>query len=154
MKKFTFLHFLILFICCFFYNPTTFAQEQTSYLNSKPNGVPTKVTNLIFSVDPKNNGINGVFLKGPDKEAQIYLLKGKCYRCEFYGGTIEGSFKVYDSNITPGKKAILTINTMENLMEAKKFDPGNFPPGSRFNLARIKTTVIANQPGSFKVRIN
>lgn len=112
------------------------------------------MTDLIFSVDPKYNGVNEVFLKGPDVEAQLYILKGDCYRCEFYEGTIEGAFTVHNFRLTPGRKATLTINTLENLMDDKIFDPGKYPPGSRFYLGRTKTTVIENLEGSFKVRRN
>lgn len=154
MKKITSLQFLMLILCCFFYNPITFAQENTSFLNHNTNRVANKVTDLIFSVDPKNNGVNEIFLKEPDLEAQLYLLKGECYRCEFYEGTIEGPFTVKDSRIKPGKKATLTINTMDNLMADKIFDPGQFLPGSEFNLARTNSTVIVNKKGSFKVRTN
>ncbi len=152
MKKIILILFLFLPVCCFFQNSASFAQEVTSLTDTSTNS--ETVTDLIFSVDPKNNGINEVFLKEPDVEAQLYKLKGECYRCEFYKGNITGKFAVKNSRIRPGKKTVLTIHTMENLMPGKIFDPGQFPPGSRFNLARTKTTVIDNQKGSFKVRVN
>ncbi len=152
MKKITFLLFLLLPVYCFFQNSVSFAQQNSSL--NKPDPSAQTVTNIIFSVDPKNNGINDVFLKDPDIEAQLYILKGECYRCEFYLGTIEGTFSSQGSRLRPGKNATLTINTLENLMPGKVFDPGPFPPGSRFILARTKTTVIENQHGSFRLKTN
>lgn len=153
MKKIILLLFLILPASCFFQNSATFAQQVTSALID-PESEPAKVTELIFSVDPKNNKINEVFLKEPDMEAQLYLLKGECYRCEFYEGTIAGNFRLNKSRIRPGKKATLTIFTMDNLIPGKTFNPGQFPEGSRFDLGRTRTTVISNQKGSFIVRTN
>ena len=145
--------FLFFPVGCFIHPSDIYAQQETSSLNEY-NPSSDLLTGLIFSVDPKNNGVNGVFLKEQDTEAQLYKLKGDCYRCEFYEGNIEGPFIVTSSGIKPGKKAVLTIHTTHNLMQEKVFDPGAFPPGSRFNLVRFRATVINNQNGSFKLRIN
>ncbi len=153
MRKITLLLLLLLSVAGFFKNPAAYAQQESSGFQEPKPDIPL-VTGVIFSVDPKNNGVNGVFIKEPDQEAQLYKLKGDCYRCEFYEGNIEGPFTVTDSRIKPGKKAVLTIYTVNNLMPGKVFEPGPFPPGSRFSLARTKTTVIANQKGSFKLRTN
>ena len=146
MKKITFLFLLMLPAAGFFQNSAAYAQHF-----QEPNP-EASVTNLIFSVDPRDNSVNGVFLKEPNEEAQLYKLKGECYRCDFYEGSIEGPFTVTDSRIKPGRKAVLTIYTVHNLMPGKEFEPGPYPPGSRFNLVRTKATVIANQKGSFKLR--
>lgn len=151
MRKITFLLFLFLLTGCLIQISEVYAQEDPSSLK-EGNEVTPDSASLIFSVDPKNNEVNGIFLKEQDTEAQLYKLKGECYRCEFYQGNIEGPFLVTNSRIKPGKKAVLTIYTLHNLMPGKEFDPGPFPPGSRFNVARIKTTVIENQKGSFKLR--
>ncbi|QED38621.1 hypothetical protein FK178_13255 [Antarcticibacterium arcticum] len=151
MRKITLLLFLLLPACCLFQNSPIFAQQYAD-LNHQNPAVPAS-TNIIFSVDPKNNGVNEVFIREPDIEAQLYKLKGECYRCEFYSGSIEGPFTTKDSRIRPGKKATLTIHTMQNLMPGKVFDPGPYPPGSRFGLGRTKATVIENQKGTFKLRI-
>ena len=151
MRKITLLLLLLLPVAGFFQNSAAYAQNESSgYPESKPDAV--LVTGVIFSVDPKDNGVNGVFLKEPNEEAQLYKLKGECYRCDFYEGSIEGPFTVTESRIKPGKKAILTIYTVHNLMPGKEFEPGPYPPGSRFSLARTKATVIANQKGSFKLK--
>lgn len=153
MRKITLLLLISLSVAGFFQKSAVYAQhEPSAFTDPKPE--TSGVTNLIFSVDPKTNGVNGVFLKEPNEEAQLYKLKGDCYRCDFYEGSIEGPFTVTDSRIKPGKEAVLTIYTVHNLMPGKEFDPGPFPPGSRFSLARTKATVIANQKGSFKLRTN
>lgn len=150
MRKITLLLFLLLPACCLFQNSVIFAQQHATINNQ--NQDETTLTNIIFSVDPKNNGVTEVFLREPDIEAQLYKLKGECYRCEFYSGSIEGPFSTKDSRIRPGKKATLTIHTMQNLMPGKVFDPGPYPPGSRFSLGRTKATVIENQKGTLRLR--
>jgi len=153
MRKITLLILISLSVAGFFQKSAVYAQHDPSGLpDPKPD--PALVTNLIFSVDPRNNGVNGVFLKEPNEEAQLYKLKGDCYRCDFYQGSIEGPFTVTGSRIKPGKKAVLTIYTVHNLMPGKAFEPGPFPPGSRFSVERTKATVIANQKGNFKLRTN
>lgn len=150
MRKITLLLFLLLPACCLFQNSAIFAQENSAINTQKP-AVHT-ITKIIFSVDPKNNGVNEVFLREPDIEAQLYKLKGECYRCEFYSGSIDGPFSSKNSRLRPGKKAILTIHTMENLIPGKVFDPGPYPPGSRFSLGRTKATVIENQKGTLRLK--
>ena len=153
MRKITLLLFILFAAGCFIQTSGIYAQPETSSLKEH-NPKSESGTGVIFSVDPKHNGVNGVFLKESNTEAQLYKLKGDCYRCEFYEGNIEGPYSILSSGIKPGKKAVLTIFTVHNLMQGKEFDPGPFPPGSRFNLVRIKATVIDNQKGSFKLRIN
>ncbi|QCY69421.1 hypothetical protein FHG64_08460 [Antarcticibacterium flavum] len=114
-----------------------------------------KNTALVYSVDPKTNGINEVFLKEPNVEHQLYKLKEDCYRCEYYLGSVEGTLKIKDSKIVNSRSSVFTINTMENLMPGTDFLPGpEYAPGSRFSLAGIKTTVLANQKGSFVLKAN
>lgn len=143
--------FCIIISCLWFEKESLVAQTIAFSQKNNTENSEEKIE-VIFSVDPKNNGINDVFLKEQDMEAQLYKLKATCYRCEFYEGTVEGSFTEKDSRIRPGKQATLTIHTMQNLMPGKVFVPGKFPPGSRFTMARTKTKVIENQKGSFRVK--
>ncbi len=153
MKKNTILLFIFFTVGCIMPAANIYAQSGTDSFkeNAPDSGL---VTDVIFSVDPKNNGVNGVFIKELDTEAQLYKLKGECYRCEFYLGSIEGAFNIVNSKVKPVKNAIITIYTSQNLMRGKVYEPGPFPPGSRFNLARTKTTVIEKQNGKFRLRSN
>lgn len=115
--------------------------------------IPEKSTSVIFSVDPRTNKVEDIFIKKTNSEQQLYDLKAECYRCQYYVGRLEGEYKVSSLRLIPAKEAILTIHTRENLMPGEKFYPGeNFLPGTEFELAGIKTTVVANQEGTFKVK--
>jgi hypothetical protein len=112
-------------------------------------------TPLVFSVDPKTNGVTEMFLKDPDLEHQLYRLKEDCYRCEFYLGSVEGNLKIRERKIINSKNSVFTINTSENLMPGSVFSPGTqYTPGSEFSLAGIKTTVVTNHKGSFVLKAN
>ncbi len=114
-----------------------------------------KNTALVYSVDPRTNGIIDVFLQDTNVEHQLYKLKEDCYRCEYYLGSVEGNLKIKDRKIVNSRGSVFTINTMENLMPGATFLPGlEYAPGTPFSLAGIKTTVVANQKGSFILRSN
>lgn len=112
-------------------------------------------TDLVYSVDPKTNGITEVFLKDTDVEHQLYKLKEDCYRCEFYLGSVEGTFKIHNKRIVNSKSSVFIIKTTRNLMPGTDFSPGaQYAPGTEFSLAGIKTTVLANKNGSFILKAN
>lgn len=112
-------------------------------------------TAVIFSVDPRTNEVNEIFLKKGNSEQQLYKLKEDCYRCSFYLGSLEGSYKLRRDRLIPDKTSTLTINTGENLMRGSRYIPGDeYLPGAQFSMAGVKTTVIANQNGKFTVIAN
>lgn len=116
--------------------------------------IPT-LTDIIFSVDPRTNGVINFYIRNANTELQLYKLKENCYRCNYYLGHLEGEFQIKGSKLIPTKRSVFTIKTTHNLMPGEIFDPGaKFPPGAVFSMAGIKTTVVENQKGSFKVRAN
>lgn len=115
--------------------------------------VPEKSTPVIFSVDPRTNKVEDIYIKKANSEQQLYDLKAECYRCQYYVGRLEGNFKVSSLRLIPAREAVLTINTTENMMPGEKYYPGDdLKPGTEFELAGIKTTVVANKDGTFKVK--
>lgn len=115
--------------------------------------IPEKSTPVIFSVDPRTNKVEDIFIKKTNSEQQLYDLKAECYRCQYYVGRLDGKYKLSSLRLIPEKEAVLTIHTTENLMPGEKFYPGdNFIPGTEFELAGIKTTVVANKNGTFQVK--
>ena len=145
-------HILLLAICFLTVHPT-FAQSNKLVANN-PEFSYHKNTSLVYSVDPKTNGINRIFLKRENVESQLYELKGDCYRCEYYLGTVEGSIKLAGNKIVKGKNCRFTINTQENLMSGQYYFPGNqYLPGVSYTLAGMNTIVVSNQKGKFIVEM-
>lgn len=115
--------------------------------------VPEESTQVIFSVDPRTNKIEDIYIKKANSEQQLYDLKAECYRCQYYVGRLEGKYKLSSLRLIPAREAVLTIHTKENLMPGEKYKPGDdLIPGTEFELAGIKTTVVANKEGTFQVR--
>lgn len=129
---------------------------QIKELNAKTGGeIAPIITDIIFSVDPRTNKVNNYFIRNSDTELQLYKLKENCYRCNYYLGHLEGGYQLKGSKLIPNKKSVFTIKTTHNLMPGEIFDPGiKFPPGAFFSMAGIKTTVVENQRGIFKVKTN
>lgn len=138
----------------FFTGIFAFAQESQN-LNYSQDFNQGKITELIFSVDPRTNEVNKIFLKKENPEKQLYELKSNCYRCDFYRGNFDGTLKMRGNRIINSKKGKFTIHTFDNLMPGQHFLPGEkFQPGTKFSLAGIKTTVLTNQKGIFIVESN
>ncbi|HSI70911.1 MAG TPA: hypothetical protein VK941_11800 [Gillisia sp.] len=154
MHNITYRQMFVLLVLCFLTCTTAIAQEEKS-VRPMEDFVYQKNIALVFSVDPKTNGITEVFLKDTDIEHQLYKLKEDCYRCEFYLGSVDGDLKIKDKKIINSKSSVFTIKTTDNLMPGTIYSPGTeYTPGSEFSLAGIKTTVVANKKGSFIVKVN
>lgn len=154
MHNFTLSQVFVLLILCIFTCPAANSQVKKS---EQPNGEFEfqKNTALVFSVDPRTNGVTEVYLKDPDVEQQLYKLKEDCYRCQFYHGNVEGTLKIKDKKIVNSRSSVFTINTTDNLIPGINFFPGTeYTPGAEFSLAGIRTTVVANKKGSFILEAN
>jgi hypothetical protein len=154
MHNITYRQMFFLLVLCFLTGYTGNSQEKEP-ARPMEDFIYQKNTALVFSVDPKTNGITEVFLKDTNIEHQLYKLKEDCYRCEFYLGSVDGNLKLRDRKIVNSKNSVFTINTSNNLMPGTDFLPGKeYSPGSEFSLAGIKTTVVTNQKGSFILKAN
>jgi hypothetical protein len=68
---------------------------------------------------------------------------------------VEGNLKIRDRKIINSKSSVFTINTAQNLMPGIDYSPDTkYTPGTEFSLAGIKTTVMANEKGSFILKAN
>lgn len=154
MHNITYRQIFFLLVLCFLSCTPANSQEKKP-ARPMEDFIYQKNTELVFSVDPKTNGITEVFLKDTNVEYQLYKLKEDCYRCDFYLGSVEGNLKIRDRKIINSKSSVFTIHTEDNLMPGSVFLPGTeFVPGKEFSLAGIKTTVIANNKGSFVLKAN
>lgn len=144
----------LLFATCFLLALPVLSQSKKP-VNAQPEFYYYKNTSLVYSVDPKTNGITEMFLKSENVENQLYELKGNCYRCEYYLGTVEGSLKVKGKKIVKSKNSRFTIHTLDNLMSKQNFFPGtNYLPGDNYTLAGIPARVVFNQKGKFILETN
>jgi len=134
---------------------STLLAQTTALAERSSNGKAGEQTEVIFSVDPKNNKITDIFIREGSTEQQLYQLKQQCYRCSYYTGNLEGSFNIKRNFIVPRKGTTITIYAGKDLMTEENFNPGpNFKVGSSFPLAGVKTTVISHQQGVMVLKVN
>lgn len=133
----------------------TLAAQTADFSTNNTTENPGEITEVVFSVDPRNNKINKIFLQEGSTEQQLYQLKQECYRCRYYTGNLQGTFQIKRNFIIPQKGARITINSGKDIMTAEQFKPGgNFRPGSIFLLAGIKTTVVSNKQNILILSVN